>query len=378
MPTTFDELLTPTTATAVEQRLIDMEEVAGLPITAWQAGGTPRTLLQGFGLVIQDVWVVVPAIAKGGVLGTRKALLSAGAWLTAFAKSAYDEDRKLARSTIGRVTLVDHGGGPHNVIAGETIVGTATGLRYRIQASATLPLNGTLVDLPVQADGPGARYNVGINSISQMVTTLPTVTVSNPDYAGTGTWVTTQGLDDEGDPDLTDRLPKKWPTLSTGSPVAAYEFWALSFPGVTRVKVDKASPDGPGTLRVYIDSPGSVAALQAFLQQPSGAGKVPTGAKATVIAATSYALSLSITVYVERGHVADAKAGVEANLAQLALDIGIGGTVIQAEIIQQIMSAPYVTDEAFSPGGWAGSPNIVLPTYFVMTFDTSRVLYIEV
>lgn len=364
MALNFAQLIQPMTSDEVEQGMLDVLELAGFPVTAWQPGSKPRALVQSFARVSTDAWFTIVLVARGSVLRT-----STGPWLDNVAAGWYSEARKPAVSTQLTVRLTDHGGGPHTVNAGH-LVGTSDGKQYRALTGGTLALNGFL-DLVYQAASPGEAFNVALGAVNQMVTTLPTVTCSN-----VGGYVIT-GADEETDAQLQTRLPLKWATLSTGSPVPAYEFWALGWVGVSRTYVDDGNPDGPSTVRVYIDSSGTVAGLQNFLQPSSGYGKAAAGSKVTVVAATAQVIALPFNIEVKAGHLAAAQPLIEANLAALAAGVPIGGQVIEAAIIEAVMSVDQ-THDCQATGAWTGTPNIQLGPGVIPTFDLSQIVYTEV
>jgi uncharacterized phage protein gp47/JayE len=361
----LSDLIVPETAEDIEETLLGLAEGAGLPVTAWQPGSTPRALVAMFSEVLADAWYGTSQIANGVVLER-----SAGPWQDLLAAN-YDEARLAATFASGTVTLTDNGGGPHTITAGAFVVATPGGLRYRATSGGTLTLNGTL-DITVQAEATGATYNVATGTITEVVTAAPTVTVTNPVLGTSGTWLSTIGTDAELDAALRKRLQAKWGTLSTGSPVSAYVFWALSTPGVSRVAVNDANPLGPGTIIVYIDSASAVATLQATLD-----AIVPAGSDIDVDVASTVLVDVPGTVYVERAKYDAAVAALPGVFATLSTEIEIGGDVIKSEIIERVMGIPGVRDFTIS-GAWAGSPNIALSATQIPSLSTASILWVAV
>jgi hypothetical protein len=362
--TDYSELIEPSSADEIEEAGLALAQTNNLPITSWGEGGTWRTLLEIVSDALASVWFNVAQIARGGVLE-----FSSGSWLDRLLQSQYGEDRVSEITTYGKILYTDHGAGPHTIATG-AFVATVGGLKFVTLAGGTLPLNGSL-SLDVRAVGPGAKYNVPSGTISQLVTSYPSVTVDNPAIGTTGTWITVQGADAESDAAAKIRAAAKWATLSTGSPPSAYLFWALSQAGVTRAAVDDGNPDGPNTVRVYIDNAGMVATLQAFL-----ATKIPSGTRTTASAATPQAVTIPGVVTVRRDQRTAAQAAVEANLTTLQGVIDIGGVVREAEITEQIMLPPGVVDFVMG-SGWAGAPNIQLGPSSIVVF-TVALTYVEV
>lgn len=367
----FESLITPPTEDQVLDRQLAVLQLEGFPVTAWVVGTVARTLHKAVAAVIFDLWLTIALIARGATLDT-----AVGLWLTLLALSQYAEARKAAVFTRGTVRLTDAGGGPHTIAVGQIyVVATASGLRFRNTTGGTLPLNGTL-DLEFVAETAAARYNVANGTIGTLETTLPTVTVSNPEVGTTGTWITTLGADIESDEAMRVRCRAKWATLSTGSPRDAYRYWALSFSGVTRAAVDDRNPDGPNSLRVYIDSSGLVSTVQTYVQPAGGGGKAPCGTRATIVAATTVSVPVAGTVTIEKAKRASAEAALQANLTAYALRTDIGGLVREAQVYEEIMSPDGVVD--FTPGsGWTGTPNVQLGDGQIPQFNTASLVIVE-
>lgn len=349
----------PATADEVAEDMIAIAQAAELPIKSWEEGNPWLTLLYATADAVADLALAIARIAANAYVGFGGAR---GVWLDKALRSQYDEVRGKPVFTVGTALLEDHGGGPHTVENGNFLIRTAGGLTYRVMAGGgELPLNGSL-SVTIRAVAIGAAYNVSNGEINQLVTAATTVTVSNPAVGTSGTWISTLGADQESDDLATARAPLKWATLATGSPPAAYLKWALDTPGVSRAAVDDRNPDGPNTVRVYIDNAGSVAALQATLNV-----KTPDGRKATAWAATTQNVVISAVVEVQRAYRDQAEIEVSANLVKLAGEIDIGGKVIKAEVIERIMSPVGVKDVVLG-AGWIGTPNIQLGVGAIVQF----------
>lgn len=345
----LEDLLVPNTKEQIEQDTLALAEAQDLPVTAWGASSFFRVLFSVFATLLATVWFAIAQTANGLLLAH-----SRGGWLTLLARN-YGEERLPPTFTFGAFLLTDGGAGPHGPIAAGALTVAVGDLQYTNQDEITIPASGS-ISAAFRALATGAKYNVPNNSECTLVTSVPTVTVTNPAVGTTGTWLTTPGTDVESDAALKRRLSAKWATLSTGSPAAAYLYWALSTSGVTRAKVDDGNPDGPGTLRVYVDNATSVAALQATL-----AAKAPSGTVATATAATAEAITVSGVLTVAGAQTTEGAAisAAAANLATLASEIDIGGQVIKAEVTQRLMDVAGAFDFQFG-SDWAGSPNIQL------------------
>jgi hypothetical protein len=223
------------------------------PVTAWQAGSVPRTLVAIDSRAIASLATVQQQLAAGAYLRT-----ASGPWLTLRARETYGLERFEATAAKGLATLSDAGNaGPFTISPGGMTIASANGLRYTNAATLTLPQGGT-VSGTWEAETPGAAYNVGNGSITSIVAgNLPGVTVDNPDPGG-GTWLTTQGTDEESDESLIIRCEARWPSLGAdvAAPTAVFDGWARTAGAgqVTRTAV-AASPTVPGQVDIYLAGP---------------------------------------------------------------------------------------------------------------------------
>lgn len=329
--------------------------VPTLPATSWQPGSVPLTLIENDAAVMEDLYATVSAVAQGGLLDT-----SAGAWLDLLASNVYQLTRNPAVSTLGVVTLVDAASaGPFSITDGSLYFAATNGLRYTNVGAYTLTLGGTLTAVVVKAERPAAAYNVGNNTITKMVTSLPGVTVNNPD-PGTGTWVTTSGTDAETDTLLKTRCRARWPALGTGTPNDAYSLWARTADvSITRVKV-LVNVGVAGSVLVYLaGAAGPVGAPAVANALAYITPRTPLCVAVTVASATALPITVSGTVYVAAAYLASATALVTSNLTALfgggtsALGeslpgIDIGGTVYLSRIIELIQEVTGVRNVALT------------------------------
>lgn len=314
MPSLSDLIKTPTADSWVG-RFIGFFQAADFPARAWQPLSFLRWTVESESSLLAEVGAVVAEIAKGMHARTAR-----GGWLDLLAENLFDDARKPAVHTIGEVLLTDVAGvGPVTISVGQQwFANGSKTLRYVVHAlpyGSAVPLSGSL-RVSVRAEIAGAAYNVGVNAISQLITSIPGVTVSNPAIGSTGTWITVQGVDVEKDEQLFPRLLDKWATLGTGSNDGAYRYRALAAsPEVTRVRV--YSPGG-GAVRVIVAGPSgpvSAAALAAVsaeieARRPEGVPDV------LCLNATTLSVPIEATLYLRSGQ--DPVARVAA--AQAACD----------------------------------------------------------
>lgn len=304
------------------------------PVTSWQPGSVPLTLAEVVAEALEDLARTHLAIAKGGLLDEAE-----GDWLTLLARNVYGLERKGAISARGTVVLTDAANaGPFNVAVGQLWVVSASGKRFTNRQAGILNPSGTLA-LEFAAESPGSSFNVGNGTIHTLATPLAGVTVDNPD-PGSGTWLTTQGVDEEIDEDLRTRCKERWSALGIGATAEGYASWARSAsPNVTRISV-RVSPTIAGQVDVFLAGPSgavdgpTVAAVDAYVQ-----ARVPLTSTAVVAAATNVLVTVEGTVTVAAAQLAAAQVEAAANLDEMFSTLGLGATVYVAEIIQRVMSA---------------------------------------
>ena len=189
MPLTLTQLRTILTRDVVFEDLLTTLRSLGFNTTAWQSGSIQRTLLTAVAEGISELTAVGDALSRIAFNET-----SIGDALTAFSRSHYANTRVVATATIGTAVLTGAAvGPPHVVVAGDLIIATAVGIAFSNTTGGTIPASGTL-SLTFQAIVTGIAGNVANNTIVVMQTPFAGVTVNNPD-PGSGTWITTVGVD---------------------------------------------------------------------------------------------------------------------------------------------------------------------------------------
>lgn len=312
---------------------LDTVDPEGFQPSNYAPGDPLRTLLELAGEGISDVERVVADIAAGGYLDTAE-----GEWLDELVQSHYGLSRQPSTFALGRVRFYAPPTEGVDVPAG-MIVGTLNGLKYQASQGATIEAGG-YVDLPVRAESPGTRYNVPVGTITELHTPLPGLTVTNPPG-----WLLEAGADQETDTALRRRASLRWASLGGGATRAAYEYWALTaHPGVDRVTVLDQHPRGQGTADVVIWGTGGIGAdvvtvVNDYIQQ-----RRPVTADIAVYAATERVVPLPIELYAPLGDRAAIEGQVVAGLSELQRELGIGGTLYQAAVVEVAMLPAGVLD----------------------------------
>lgn len=316
---------------------------SGFPVTAWQPFSVPLSMVENDAEALEDLYTLTAAIASGGFLSTAK-----GAWLDLHAEEFYNYTRTPGTFAEGTVTFGDpNSQGPFTRAAGEIVVSTAGGVRFTNKSSVTIPLGGT-VSATVRAEAAGAAANVANSTIIAVVSSLPGVTVGNPD-PGAGTWLTLQGTDEESDELLRQRCRARWPALSTGTTASVYESWAKQASTSVSKATARASATTPGLVTLTLAgnaggvAPGVVTAVDAYVKE-----RQPLAIFVQCASAANQVVTVTGTVSVSSPLLASATAEVALNLQQLIADTPIGGTVYLAAIIEAVMAAPGVVNVALT------------------------------
>lgn len=306
----------------------------GFPVTSWQPFSTPLAMVENDAEALEDMYVLVRAIAAGGYLSTAE-----GAWVDLNAEDFYGLLRTPATFAEGTVTLSDPGSlGPFTLAAGLITVSTAAGQQFVNKSSVTIPLGGS-VSAVVKAVSGGAAFNVANSTIVAVLTSLPGVTVANPD-PGSGTWLTLQGTDEESDELLRQRCRSRWPALGTGTTGSVYESWAKEASTSVTKATARASSTTPGQVTLVLAgnagavAPGVVTAVDAYVKQ-----RQPLAIDVVVSSAAAVVVTVTGDVTVSASLLTSAMLEVALNLQQLIADTPIGGTVYLAAIVEAVMAA---------------------------------------
>jgi len=345
MPLTLTQLRTPLTRAQATQRILDELANLGFAATSWQSGGDARTLVEIGGFVWSDVSQYADTLSRAVFNSS-----STGDLLTAFSDSHYDNQRVTAISAIHTCTLTDAAStGPHTIAIGAMTVrdNTTNATTYKNTTGGTIPVGGALTGVSFQAETTGIVGNVAVAAIDAVVTGPAGVTVTNPDL-GSGTSITTQGIDLEADSVLQTRNTTKWALLSQTRPSDAYVNMALvADTDVARVSVDNTNPRGAGTVDIYIArataiaTAADVATVQAYVD-----ARRPVTADVLVIASAALSVAITGTVHVTEA-LRDAAKEAEIEAAATAyvdtlkpggevLPGGVQGFVIFSELIAAI------------------------------------------
>lgn len=325
-------------------------KTAGSLITNLTVGGPFRTLVELCMQGISDLHTLLLAVVPQGF-----AEHATGKWLDMKCKDI-DLVRKAATKTAGVVTFSRQVSGPAVTIPSGTVVKTdpmtdGEPLRFVTTQTVVLPAGNLSASVPVQAEFPGAKYNVADGAIKYMVTFVAGIdSVTNA--AG---WRTSEGADDETDDALRQRYVLKWSELSFGGTKQAYASWALQVAGVVDVAVVAPSARAQGAVDVIIMGTAG-APTQALIDSVTSYidAHRPTVANVLVKGPTlvNVDVDVTLTLPADQGDTTTVQAEAEKRIRALFMKdatttvepLKIGDDVYRSRLVSILMGIPPVVN----------------------------------
>lgn len=321
---------------------------SGSKITNLNPGGVFRTLAELSIQGVADLYDLLAEVVRQGF-----AAHATGAWLDLKCLDV-GISRRPATKTEGLVVFGREQAGSPVVVPAGSIVKTGLSpqgeeLRYFVSQDTVIPAEEKEHLVPVRAEFPGSRYNVGPGYITTLVTYIQGVDYVRNDEG----WITSEGADEEDDESLRQRYFLRWQELAQGGTKQAYISWAMQVPGVVDVSVNDAFPRGPGTVDVIIVGPDGlptqalIDAVAAYIEQrrPLCANVVVKG---PVLVPADVAVSLTVNQsYGEPAAVeAEATSRVRALFGLEAVPgvarLRIGETLYRSRLVALLAAIPHV------------------------------------
>jgi len=224
------------------------ELVARTPFTNLNPSAAIRGLLEVIAKVIADLYALVQVVMRQSFVQT-----ATGNWLDLKVREMgivrHAAVKARIRLTFSRVSPADRNITiPAGTICKSLKDSSGRDYRFITISEAILAEGESNTQVEAEAELHGAAYNVGVGTISRIVTRIAGVeTVVN----ATGSLLR-EGSDPEPDEQLRTRAITAWERLGLGGTREAYRNWALSVPGVTAASVLDDFPFGPGTVGVVI------------------------------------------------------------------------------------------------------------------------------
>lgn len=222
-------------------------EDAGFAITNFSSGGIFYTLM----MLAFKLYIELITLCRT-VLSNMFVTYAEGTWLELKAGD-FAQKRKVAVKTQGKVTVSRSASGDAVTIPAGQVFKTDADingdvLRYIALADTVLQQGALSVDVAVEAEAEGAKYNVSKDQIVNTLTHIEGIdTVTNG-----ADWITTEGSDIEDLESLRSRTLNAWAELSTLPTAEKYKNVCEAVSGVLFVRVDDDQPRGQGTIDIIV------------------------------------------------------------------------------------------------------------------------------
>lgn len=180
---TLTELLVERTAADEEASLLSVLKTAGFPVTDWEAGGVAQTMVKGIAARLADLSALVSSI--GAAHFTKLAVDLDPSWLDLLAEQFFDLQRARATYTVQLCEVSCAVGlGPQTINAG--FRARAGSNIYEYQGAPVVVPDGSTIEISMRAESPGSSYDDPADSITEIITPLPGLTINNPptDFGG--------------------------------------------------------------------------------------------------------------------------------------------------------------------------------------------------
>ncbi len=187
-------------------------------------------------------------------------------------------------------------------------------LRFFSLEPTVLQKGARTVDVLVEAETEGARYNVPPGQIVKCLTYIDEVTISNG-----MNWIIREGSDTEDDDSARTRTLRSWSELAQRATEDTFINAAESVPGVLFAQADCEHPRGQGTVDVIVTGTAGEA-TEGLLKQVREAVEKIAGPYDNILVKSSITVSQDIDVTVTTADAADdedIKGRVHSILAEL-------------------------------------------------------------
>lgn len=229
-----------------EAKITELEE-EGFTITNFHSGGVFHTIL----MITLRIHIELLELART-VLNQMFVTHATGAWLD-LKVADYAKKRKKAQKTQGLVTITRSRTETEAIkIAKGHVFKTEKDvngeeLRFFTVEATILQKGVQSVDVLVEAEVEGARYNVPQSQITRSLTYLGEVDINNGQD-----WITQEGSDTEDDESVRTRTLRAWSELARRAIKDTFINAAESVPGVLFAQADCEHPRGQGTVDVIV------------------------------------------------------------------------------------------------------------------------------
>lgn len=221
----------------------------GFSITNFHSGGVFYTLM----LILLRIQIELLELGRT-ILNQMFVSHATGVWLD-LKMADYSKSRKQAQKAQGTVTVfrTEMDGEAVKIPKGHIFktIKDINGdeLRFVTMEETTLQKGAASVEVAVEAEIEGSRYNVPAAQITRTLTYLGEVTVTNGKD-----WLTREGSDTEDDESARERTLRSWSELALVPLRDTYINVCSAIAGVLYVTVKDQHPRGQGTVDIIITS----------------------------------------------------------------------------------------------------------------------------
>jgi hypothetical protein len=326
--TTLAELLPTETKEAIYARGLAVATTLGLPVTSWAAGDPTRADFHFISEIMSLLEGYVANYVAAGFLDLCAADSAKYQWLVRLAEQVYGYTATEANYATCTLRLTNGSGAEYVIEAGDiTCKVPGTEVTYHNTSGGTLVSGvGNTLDLDIVCDVAGSDGTAGIGDITELVTNLLDVTISNTTAA--------VGVDEESASSIVANCRAKLGSLSPNGPADAYDYAARVLSGaanVTRTRVLDDSTTGDVTVYCASSTGAASVADVALAEDAIYASATPLCITPNVLAATNktQAVTYTIWLYDSVGKTgAEVEAAIELALADLFAARPIGGDII--------------------------------------------------
>lgn len=229
-----------------EQKIEELQE-EGFVVTNFHSGGIFYTLL----MVVLRIRIECAELFRS-ILNNMFVSHASGTWLD-LKLADYGKKRKKAQKAQGYVTVKRSGEGDAIKIPKGHVFKTETDingeeLRFFVTENTVLQKGASSVDVIVEAEKEGSRYNVPPGQISKTLVYLGELdSISNGED-----WIIREGSDTEDDESFRGRGLRSWAELSQRAIEDSFINAAEGVAGVLFAQADCTHPRGQGTVDVIV------------------------------------------------------------------------------------------------------------------------------
>ena len=297
-----------------EQKIEELQE-EGFVVTNFHSGGIFYTLL----MVVLRIRIECAELFRS-ILNNMFVSHASGTWLD-LKLADYGKKRKKAQKARGYVTVKRLGEGDAIKIPKGHVFKTETDidgeeLRFFVAENTVLQKGASSVDVIVEAEKEGSRYNVPPGQISKTLVYLGELdSISNGED-----WIIREGSDTEDDESFRGRGLRSWAELSQRAIEDSFINAAESVAGVLFAQADCAHPRGQGTVDVIVTGTAGEA-TEGLLKEVRAAVDKIAGPYDNILVKSSQNIEQDIAVTVTIGDAAltdeEVERRVEAILTEL-------------------------------------------------------------